>query len=891
MNSIKVSLDKEAFTIKPEGGKIGQISDRIARTIVCISPDKIKSFAEAVGQLGHTFCPATFRNGQRNKDSFEQMQLFVLDFDSNKPENIISWEQVKERAETYNLPILFAYESFSSVDRSRFRVAFLNDISITDIQAAEVVIKALRTIFPESDDSCKDASHMFFGGKNLFYFDDNMPEINIESLIMNMGLFLKDTYGANNYGREITKFAQSTGLALDSNTTLAVSVYYNEEDFINENFSPFDITYINRNGDFSSKAYKLSFDNNVGIIAKNDWDTDDKHKQCRTPLDIVEQKCRLLHEFMNGDLWLYHEHLVGLAMNLIHIDGGRKCFIDTLEKYNRKYRSYPKKLREFGSHYLSYFVKKDYAPMRCENYCPYADTCHHGLNIITTTKTNRHEIIKLANSEDKYISVEEIQANLAKALDTAMSSPDSCKHIIKSPLGSGKTQKALEYIRDSDELCAIAFPPNILKNEKCEDAYGMGIRAMATPSLYEINMPDDIWEEIQKLYKSGSFVEVKPYIQEVVKEHDILSLKQYLEDEQTVKSWDGHLFTTHNKMLSSPKLFQNYKKLFDEDVINTFLTSQVVVKVSELEYMLDTFFLPEKVEDKIRQAIECSKTKRLFTFPRVDYSAGKNGQDEDITFDISSFCRAEKFCSPQNFSDKTESDDEENALNDCICYFKPVNFTNTKYTVMSATANEEIDKYFFGADNIRFYDCGTVKYRGSLYQYNVPMSRNFVKNNPNIYDRSKDKVKDTIKTEHPELNMNEITKKVDKMALITFKNKIPGARHWFGNVAGTNDYEGQDIIVAGTPHVPDFIYKFFAYTLGLHFDVNAQVRYQEVEHNGFKFWFTTYDDKVLRAIQFWIIESELEQAIGRARLIWHDCTVHLFSDFPLKQAQLMDFYY
>ena len=37
-----------------------------------------------------------------------------------------------------------------------------------------------------------------------------------------------------------------------------------------------------------------------------------------------------------------------------------------------------------------------------------------------------------------------------------------------------------------------------------------------------------------------------------------------------------------------------------------------------------------------------------------------------------------------------------------------------------------------------------------------------------------------------------------------------------------------------------------------------------------------------------MIESELEQAVGRARLLRHACTVHLFSNFPLKQAKMID---
>lgn len=35
-----------------------------------------------------------------------------------------------------------------------------------------------------------------------------------------------------------------------------------------------------------------------------------------------------------------------------------------------------------------------------------------------------------------------------------------------------------------------------------------------------------------------------------------------------------------------------------------------------------------------------------------------------------------------------------------------------------------------------------------------------------------------------------------------------------------------------------------------------------------------------------MIKSELEQAAGRPRLIHNDCTVNVFSNFPLSQAKL-----
>ena len=41
-----------------------------------------------------------------------------------------------------------------------------------------------------------------------------------------------------------------------------------------------------------------------------------------------------------------------------------------------------------------------------------------------------------------------------------------------------------------------------------------------------------------------------------------------------------------------------------------------------------------------------------------------------------------------------------------------------------------------------------------------------------------------------------------------------------------------------------------------------------------------------------MIESELEQAVGRARLLRNSCEVHLFSSFPISQSHMVvDFDY
>ena len=65
------------------------------------------------------------------------------------------------------------------------------------------------------------------------------------------------------------------------------------------------------------------------------------------------------------------------------------------------------------------------------------------------------------------------------------------------------------------------------------------------------------------------------------------------------------------------------------------------------------------------------------------------------------------------------------------------------------------------------------------------------------------------------------------------------------------------------------------------------MRYQEIEYNCCRFWFNTYDNKILRNIQLWFINTELEQAVGRARLLRNDCTVYLYSNLPMKQAEFL----
>ena len=67
---------------------------------------------------------------------------------------------------------------------------------------------------------------------------------------------------------------------------------------------------------------------------------------------------------------------------------------------------------------------------------------------------------------------------------------------------------------------------------------------------------------------------------------------------------------------------------------------------------------------------------------------------------------------------------------------------------------------------------------------------------------------------------------------------------------------------------------------------NYSMRSMRVDYNGYSFEINSFDNMKLRTIQLWMLESLLEQAVGRARLLRFNCTVKVFARFPIDQAKI-----
>jgi hypothetical protein len=58
--------------------------------------------------------------------------------------------------------------------------------------------------------------------------------------------------------------------------------------------------------------------------------------------------------------------------------------------------------------------------MSCNKYCPYANECKHGTNILNTVKVKRGEMVRLANYYEEYYPIEEVEKDLEKLLNRFM---------------------------------------------------------------------------------------------------------------------------------------------------------------------------------------------------------------------------------------------------------------------------------------------------------------------------------------------------------------------------------------------------------------------------------------------------------------------------------------
>lgn len=636
MNEIKVSLIEKAYFAKPSGAEIGKLSKELPYCSKLLELSDLKIFADNVGNKGYTFSPATFTCGIRKKEYFEQQQLIALDFDSKTDKTKVTFEEIKSRADRYELPVLFAYETLSSNNPMKFRVVFLNDTSITDQIVANAVLLAMAIIFPEADPMCySDVSKMYFGGKKLLYFNNDIPTVNIESIFRNMSYYLKEKYKSNHYKEKIYKFSTKTGIATNKNGLLDINVSYDPTESYDTTEYP-GVSYMKENGKISPcpiiytsniiasgenfRKYKISLKNinectgntSVGRTASSRTTVNKTYKNhCKhrsTILSKMSTGCKLYRIFENGERDMEHQELFGIATNLLNVDGGCDKFRHFMNMHSMYYDL---ERIEKWKYNLAYIKSQEYNPQSCKGYCPYHAECNHGKNILTTVSSKRGTVEKTPDFDERFFTLKEVEEDTFYAISEAFNAEDTAIHIIKSQTAAGKSTAYLKLMKENpDCVFLIAAPTNLLKDEIYNKAKKLGIPVRKTPSLDQIKdeMPVEVWNKIQKYYSRGQYNLVHPYISKVLEQQDIPCLRKYMKEREELKQSTQSIITTHRYLLTMEEhRLKNFDAIIiDEDIIfKSILTNQCGIPISQFKKMKENItnvLFVQKIHNLLKQA-------------------------------------------------------------------------------------------------------------------------------------------------------------------------------------------------------------------------------------------------------------------------------------------------
>ena len=106
-------------------------------------------------------------------------------------------------------------------------------------------------------------------------------------------------------------------------------------------------------------------------------------------------------------------------------------------------------------------------------------------------------------------------------------------------------------------------------------------------------------------------------------------------------------------------------------------------------------------------------------------------------------------------------------------------------------------------------------------------------------------------------------------------------------VEGINALKGKDLSVVGLPNLDEVVYGLYAMRAGASL-AKVHMYPQRITYQNKSFFLNTYKDETLRMVQTWLLSSQLEQAVGRARLLRENCRVFVYAGFPVEQAKYID---
>lgn len=826
------------------------------------------TLAHAVLQL--CWCPGTFRQGRRHGGFFLRSRILAFDIDDGTP-----YAEIRESLASVGITPFIAYHSPSSrSDHERFRVILLLDAYITRRNTYEALVgHCIRYLFGDRcDRSCTDAARVYFPGREII--EVNEPStclLSVDDILAAIEVRVRESDQHGNAARTIREIREACGAAEDSPSGKSGG-----DGGDSDESTPHDDSYISLRGVDSSSGGPSSSPA-PNHPASREGPGPPQAAQGRTtsaarPLnlrgfpEVLSRHCALAHEFVAGltadelatltdtdaDVpgWIREPELFGLMTNVAGIRGGQAWFMGTLASLPHLYGHFPK-----GHWEVRFRTHRANArhPERCERFCPHADTCDHADTIIATIR--RPSLFRVLRRLET-VSLDTARAILAHLVRELLADLTPGRvDVVHAEAGLGKTERYIQEVARLGIAVIIAAPTHRLKDQIAERLRRAGVQCLTTPEVPDL--PDHLAEELKALYEVGDVDGARRWILD--HQSTVPELKAYVHDLETALASDGTVVTTHARLLQVLDQMGDARPIIiDEDPLKC-LRPCGSVPLSDLR-RLQEHMGSVGAAGAPALAEFVALLDGLPAGTTIDTPAGLLQRVAPVAHLAAAGIASRVICLLGS-QHVLVSGEETMVAHHCGSRTIPA---NRRIILFSATASEAIYSRVFGPA-MRYHEVPLAAATGNIIQV---MGR--------TYSRT-------------DLRRRGLPDLPEGYRFIGFKANLDDfgddAIGHFGAIEGLDDYGGQNIAVVGTPHMREETYNLLAHALGRIGRGMERMSYRTVEHGGMEFRFMTYRDELLRTVQFHLIQSELEQAVGRARVLTEDCTVRLYSNFPLRRAR------
>lgn len=843
-----ILINYTKLTLKP-------IDDAEVGTLVNGFQSKQVSIKELKNHIkdGCTFTPANYKNCKNRNANYISQTLIGYDFD-NKDNIKITPKECLERLSNYKLSPCIIYSTFNSDAKlqnlescDRFRILFQLENEIYNFDKVEEIYNVFRKLLSNQiDKQAIKKSQFFFGAKNILYFDAE-AYLSLENL----------KWSIIDYDCESTPSINNISSKLKTNDR---KYTFAQEERLYLDDLDWGTVQDTDNNDKSKFSHKID---SVNTLEHLDIDKEE--------LLQVLQNLQIFKDFKSRKLsdW----ELYCLVTNLYLIDNGCDIYKEYLKTWNYNFEEkirktiYVKSNKDFPKNF-SNELNKEFSP--CDMV--------HTKSIYTYVKEYIDKKTFEVLDTPKTIDIDTARTELNEHFHTAMSSNDCSVHVIKTSTGVGKTHQLAEILKCLNASVIIGFPTHDLKNEFSERLIANGTEHISTPSDNEL--PDDIQNERKFYFQIGVYDKASQLTEVRSNETEV---KSYLQKRDKCQNYEGIVLSTHDNIILNHEKYKANLIIFDEDIVDTFLktSSASFTELKKLKEITKNDKLSNLIKE-IEDIVDKDKEVDINIQELLNFTENEIENIKSIVID-----------------NKLET----NILTLLKCPFAvwvtlikekiQINFIEKRFLpdykkviILSATANNEVYHKIF-CNRLHFYESQMVEPVGQIYQFRkISCSKSSLEN-----ENTLKKVIEKVKTIENYTSIPAITFYNQKDALKKEQILVIDELHYF-NCKGSDSYKGNDLLIIGTPHPNPSQIALYAKSLEIKFkrtDFNqSNYKSQVICYKNHKFRFKTFVNEELRRLHLYLIETQIQQAIGRARANIYDCNVYLFSNFPVDCAIQME---